>query len=173
MTAMAPVRVLGIDPGSWATGWGVVDGIAHRPSLVACGVIRVSGPMADRLARVRESLSAVVAEQRPTCCAVEAPFHGANPRSALQLAHARGVVLEVLATSGLAVLEYTPATVKKAVTGTGRADKRQVQLMVQRLLHGAAAGPHDASDALAVALCHLASAPFQAAVARASIARAR
>lgn len=109
-----------------------------------------------RLAGLQRELAGLLARLEPTSAAVESPFHGVNPRSALQLAHARGVVLAVLATTGLEVVEYTPATVKKSVTGTGGADKIQVEFMVAHTLGPAAAESRgDRADAIAVALCHL------------------
>jgi len=112
--------------------------------------------LADRLARLHTGMSAVVEQHAPTEAAVEAPFHGVSARSALQLAHARGVVLAVLGISGLRVFEYSPATIKKAVTGNGRAEKEQVEGMVSRLVAGGCPpGRSDIADAIAAALCHL------------------
>jgi crossover junction endodeoxyribonuclease RuvC len=104
---------------------------------------------------------------------VESPFHGPNARAALQLAHARGVVLACLGQAGIQVAEYSPATIKKAITGTGKADKEQVQAMVRRLLGNPADESRDVSDALAVAYCHLASSGFAAASRRAGPVGAR
>jgi crossover junction endodeoxyribonuclease RuvC len=113
-------------------------------------------PLPERLARLHAAILAVVGEHAPSEAAVEAPFHGISARSALQLAHARGVVLAALGVSGLRVFEYTPATVKKAVTGSGRAEKDQVEAMVSRLLgRGVSPGRSDIADAIAAALCHL------------------
>ena len=112
--------------------------------------------LADRLARLYTGISSVVRQHAPTEAAVEAPFHGASARSALQLAHARGVVLAVLGISGLRVFEYSPATIKKAVTGNGRAEKEQVEAMVSRLVAGGCPpGRSDIADAIAAAICHL------------------
>ena len=112
--------------------------------------------LADRLARLHTGISSVVQQHAPTEAAVEAPFHGASARSALQLAHARGVVLAVLGNSGLRVFEYSPATIKKAVTGNGRAEKEQVEAMVSRLVAGGCPpGRSDIADAIAAAICHL------------------
>ena len=162
-------RVLGIDPGSQVTGWGLLGGTAVQPCLLEAGVLRLgAGDFPQRLALLQERLAELVSRLRPTVAAVESPFHGASARSALQLAHARGVILAVLAGAGVEVVEYTPASVKKAVTGSGRADKRQVAAMVGQLLGAALPGSsHDLSDALALALCHLASAGHRTAVARA------
>jgi crossover junction endodeoxyribonuclease RuvC len=114
-------------------------------------------PFARRLATLHDAFEKLLLDLRPASAAVEAPFHGASARAALQLAHARGVILAALGSAGVEVTEYSPATVKKAVTGHGRADKAQVDHMVGRLLPGMPEDvrPHDLSDALAVALCHL------------------
>lgn len=168
----ASIRVLGIDPGTYATGWGLLVGTAARPRLGACGVIvpKRDLSLAQRLARLRSELEAVVEESRPESACVEAPFHGINARAALQLAHARGVVLAVLGAAGVEVAEVSPATVKKALVGSGRADKDQVRRMVERVL-----GPfetrlrHDVSDALAVAWCRAGTLPLE----RACPARAK
>ena len=164
------MRVLGIDPGSLTTGWGLVCGPPATPRLLDCGEIclRTGGPLAARLARLQSELGELLQRLRPTEAAVESPFHGASARSALQLAHARGVILAVLAQSGLTVAEYTPATVKQTVAGSGRAGKPQIAAMTWRLLGQAEiAGSHDVTDALAVALCHLARQRFDSAVGRA------
>jgi len=119
------------------------------------------------MARLHEALREVVARVRPTAAAVESPFHGASARSALQLAHARGVILAVLGGAGLSVTEYAPAAVKKSMTGDGRADKARISAMVVQLLgRRVESERHDVHDALAVALCHLSSAAFQRAVER-------
>jgi crossover junction endodeoxyribonuclease RuvC len=107
------------------------------------------------LARLHAAILSVVTQHAPSEAAVEAPFHGVSARSALQLAHARGVILSALGVSGLRVVEYSPATIKKAVTGNGRAEKEQVGAMVSRLLAGGSPGKPDIADAMAAALCHL------------------
>lgn len=154
--------VLGIDPGSQATGWGIVRGPSASPRLVAAGTIRLPARLgfAERLHRLQVELVSLVERFSPVSAGVEAPFHGASARAALQLAHARGVALAVLAGAAIEVTEYAPATVKKSVTGNGRADKDQVARMVRTLLtcpggelEQLRAG--DRADALAVALCHL------------------
>lgn len=163
------MRVLGVDPGSLTTGWGVVTGTPARPRLLECGVIRLRARtgLAERLHQLQQAFEAVVRRLQPGDAAVEAPFHGPNARSALQLAHARGVVLAVLAGAGLDVAEYAPATVKQAITGAGNAHKEQVQAMVGRLLNTAIATA-DRADALAVALCHAATLRHRYAISRAS-----
>ncbi len=172
-----PARVLGVDPGSICTGWGLVGGTAFEPALIECGVIRLPkrATFPERLHRLLAEFTDLVGRLAPTVAAVEAPFHGINARAALQLAHARGVVLAVLGAAGVPVTEYAPATVKMAVTGAGRADKGQVGAMVGRLLGGSwtNSGSTDESDALAVALCHLASLRHRAAIAHAPDARRR
>ena len=168
-------RVLGVDPGSLSTGWGLIVERSGKPELEDCGSIRLPAAcvLADRLARLQIELEALVARLAPDAAAVETPFHGASARSALQLAHARGAILAVLARAGLAVAEYTPAQVKKAISGNGRAEKSQVGAMVERLLGLDRAGArHDGHDALAVAWCHLASARFADALSRAGRDRA-
>jgi crossover junction endodeoxyribonuclease RuvC len=147
-----------VDPGTRCAGWAVVAGSAYKPELIACGEIRLPErvALADRLARLHAGIATVVETYAPLEGAVEAPFHGVSARSALQLAHARGVVLAALGISGLPVFEYSPATIKKAVTGNGRAEKQQVEAMVSRLVAGAVApGRSDIADAIAAALCHL------------------
>jgi len=147
----------------------MIAGRATRPALIDCGVIRLpSGrPLAVRLAQLHRELDAVVQRLEPTEAAVEAPFHGKSARAALQLAHARGVVLAVLASAGVEVVEYAPATVKQQVTGSGRADKEQVRRMMVRLLgQELQHRPQDLTDALAVGLCHLGQRGFHEAVAR-------
>jgi crossover junction endodeoxyribonuclease RuvC len=118
--------------------------------------VAASGAFSWRLFRLQRELQDLLARLQPTAAAVESPFHGVNPRSALQLAHARGVVLAVVAGTGIEVVEYAPAAVKKSVTGTGGADKAQVEFMVAHALGRAAAMSRgDRADAIAVALCHL------------------
>jgi crossover junction endodeoxyribonuclease RuvC len=152
--------ILGIDPGSRITGWALVEGTPERPKVLAAGVIRTRPrqAFADRLGMIQIELAKVLAEYRPRLAAVEAPFHGVSARSALQLAHARGVILATLSQAGVAVEEYSPATVKKMVTGSGQASKEQVAFMVERLA-GTSSGSLDLTDAVAVALCHQAHRP--------------
>ena len=147
--------ILGVDPGSIATGWAVLCGRSSAPQLIAAGVLRAPAkqPFADRLAGLQLAFGKIVAEFSPTLSAVEAPFHGVSARSALQLAHARGVILAELSRAGVPIAEYSPAEVKKMVTGSGRADKEQVAFMVARLV-GTESKSHDLTDAVAVALCH-------------------
>lgn len=169
--------VLGVDPGSYVTGWSVLDGTGSSPRLVASGEIRLAqrASFPERLHALGREIEAVVSRFEPEAAAVEAPFHGPSARAALQLAHARGVILAVLGGRGIPVAEYPPATVKKAVVGTGRADKVQVQAMIQRLLRvplDPTAGL-DRSDAVAVALCHLAIEGHRRAIGRSVDPRTR
>jgi len=151
------VRVLGIDCGSERTGYGVIesDGSAHR--LLAAGVIRTSPkqPFAGRLLEIAKALRVIIRVHRPEAAAVEEVFYSANVKTALKLAHVRGVALLAAAEDGLALAEYSPLEVKTSVVGYGRAEKCQVQIMVRSLLGVAQAiESEDACDALAVAICH-------------------
>ncbi len=150
------IRILGIDPGSAATGWGVVDVEGPRLAFVAAGVIRPprAGARAQKLAFIVEALGALVAAHRPDEAAVEETFVNANPRDALVLGEARGAALIAAAAAGLDVAEYATNAVKKAVVGRGHAEKRQVQAMARVLLPASGEQPADAADALAVAICH-------------------
>ena len=155
------MRIVGIDPGSERTGYGCVETDGRRHRLVTCGAITAAAGDAfpARLARIHRELVALLAKTRPDCVAVESVFHAVNARSALKLGHARGVALLAAVEAGCAIVEYTPAEVKRAVVGYGRAEKRQVQQMIKLLLGLAQPPtPYDASDALAVAICHVHSA---------------
>ncbi len=164
------MRVLGIDPGSVATGYGVVSVEGSTLRRIAGGTIRARGDtLADRLAHLSRELSAAIADAAPECAALEAIFSAKNTRSALVLGHARGVALAACGSAGLGPAEYTPSQVKVAVTGYGRADKPQVMRMVQRLLGLAAPPPSDEADALAVAICHGLSLRVRARVSRAPV----
>lgn len=152
------MRVLGVDPGTTATGYGVIEGHGTDCRLIECGVIRPTRDrqLADRLSEIHEELLAVIDRVQPECLAVEGVFYGDNLRTAVVLAHARGVVLLAGAQRELEVAEYPPAEIKKAVVGTGRATKGQVAFMVQKLLSLAEPPePTDAADGCAAALCHL------------------
>jgi len=155
------VRIVGIDPGSERTGYGCVETDGRRHRLVTCGAITAAAADAfpARLARIHRELVALFAKTRPDCVAVESIFHAVNARSALKLGHARGVALLAAVEAGCMIVEYTPAEVKRAVVGYGRADKRQVQQMIKLLLGlTQPPTPYDVSDALAVAICHVHSA---------------
>jgi crossover junction endodeoxyribonuclease RuvC len=151
------VRVLGIDCGSERTGYGVIesDGAAHK--LIIAGAIRTD-PKARfeaRLLEIAKALRVLIREQAPESAAVEGVFHAVNVKTALKLAHVRGVALAAVAEAGIGLAEYSPLEVKISVVGYGRAEKRQVQMMVQSLLRlPEPIESEDASDALAVAICH-------------------
>ena len=156
------MKIFGIDPGSARTGYGCLqtDGSRHR--IIVAGVI--SAPAAatfpEKLLEIHRRLAALIEESRPDCVAIESLFHANNVRSALKLGHARGVAVLAAVEAGLPVVEYTPAEIKRAVVGYGRAEKHQVQQMMKLLLGlSEAPSPHDAADALAVAICHLHSMP--------------
>lgn len=153
--AAPPGRVLGLDPGSQRTGFGVIDCAAGVERHVASGCIDVAGAdMVVRLQRIYAGISALVAEHRPDMIAVERVFMHRNPDSALKLGQARGVALCAAAALGASVHEYAPRAIKLAVTGYGAAAKPQVAQMVRTLLKLRIALGADAADALAVALCH-------------------
>jgi crossover junction endodeoxyribonuclease RuvC len=151
------MRILGIDCGSARTGYGVIesDGRDHR--VVASGVIctNTRWPFEKRLLEIAGELRRVMREHHPEFAAVEEVFHAVNVKTALKLAHVRGAVLLTVAEAGVQLAEYSPLEVKINVVGYGRAEKCQVQLMVQSLLHlPEAIASEDAADALAVAICH-------------------
>jgi crossover junction endodeoxyribonuclease RuvC len=151
------VRFLGIDCGCERTGYGVIDsdGMAHR--MVAAGVIRTSPkwPFERRLKEIAGGLRGLLLEFSPEFAAVEEVFHAVNTQTALKLAHVRGVALLSIAEAGVVLAEYSPLEVKMSVVGYGRAEKSQVQMMVQSLLQlSEAIASEDAADALAIAICH-------------------
>jgi crossover junction endodeoxyribonuclease RuvC len=153
------VLILGLDPGSLHTGYGLVEKAATGGSsfrVVTAGRLSLPRdmPLPARLARLVAGLQGLLAQHRPDLAVLESPFHGMNARTLIVLAQARGALLATLAGHGLEIREYTPAEVKSAVTGNGRADKEQVARMVRLLVGVADRGwPSDATDALAVALC--------------------
>jgi crossover junction endodeoxyribonuclease RuvC len=152
------MRVLGVDCGTERTGWGVIESDGRRHSVIAHGVIKLSvkDPLAGRLATIAAALRDLLAMHTPEYAAVEEVFFSQNVKTALKLAHVRGVTLAVLAEAGMAVGEYSPLSVKASVVGYGRAEKHQVQLMVRQLTGLAyAIESEDAADALAVAICHV------------------
>ncbi len=165
---MQPVTVIGIDPGSQRTGWGVVretSGVLH---LVDCGVVRTAaagGEFSERLARIYRELGKVLTRCKPDEAAIEQIFTAKNATSALKLGQARGVAVAACAACGLNISDYEPTLVKKSLVGTGRAEK--VAFMVKRLLNVREADwALDTSDALAVAVCHLTMRRFAALAAR-------
>ena len=150
------MRVLGLDPGLRHTGWGIVESDGVRLRHVANGTVKTDTELdlARRLVQLRHGLAEVLEVHRPDEAAVETTLVNKNPTSTLKLGVARGVVLMTPAEAGLPVAEYLPMIVKKAVVGTGHADKVQVGDMVARLLPGCPIASQDAADALAVAICH-------------------
>ena len=148
--------LIGLDPGLQTTGWGVIVAEGNRLRHVANGRVtsKPADPLAKRLVVLHDGLAAVIARHAPQTAAVEETFVNTNPQSTLKLGQARGVVILVAALAGLEVAEYATRFVKKAIVGTGAADKAQVRAMVERLLPGCVVDGEDAADALAVAICH-------------------
>ena len=150
------VRLLGLDPGLQHTGWGVVESSGSRLRHLGDGVISTTADLslAERLCQIHRALNTLLDLWKPDEAAVEHTYVNKNPGAALKLGQARGVVLLAPAMAGLVVAEYQAMEVKRAVVGTGHADKIQVQDMVKRLLPGARLARADAADALAIAICH-------------------
>ena len=148
--------VIGLDPGLACTGWGVIAKVGSRLSHVANGQVRTdpSASLAERLVTLDRELADVILAHRPDCGAVEEVFVNSNPQSTLKLGQARGVCLLALARTGMPVSEYATRLVKKAIVGTGGAEKAQVQAMLKVLLPGVKLAGADAADALAVAIAH-------------------
>jgi crossover junction endodeoxyribonuclease RuvC len=152
------VKVFGIDPGSDRTGFGCVDSDGSRHRLVTSGAITTPALAAfpDKLLTIHSQLTRLLRDCRPDCVAIENLFYAVNVRSALRLGHARGVAMLAAVEIGVPVVEYTPAEIKRAVVGYGRAEKQQVQSMIKLILGlSSPPTPHDAADALAVAICHI------------------
>jgi crossover junction endodeoxyribonuclease RuvC len=155
------VRVLGVDPGTAVTGYGVIEtgnGTSGLGRLIECGVIKLAkrGPLPRRLHELHEGIVELIAKHRPTALALEDAFYHKNVRTTLVLGHARGVVLLAAQQAGLDIAEYAPATIKKTVVGAGGAAKGQVAAMVMRLLRlRQAPKPSDAADGVAVALTYI------------------
>lgn len=153
------MRVLGIDPGSETTGWGVVEGDSNGQHyrLIEFGAVKLSTSttFASRLLKISRALEEVIAKHKPEACAIEEAFYSVNPKVTLKLGQVRGVALLAAESAALMIGEYSPRTVKQTVAGYGNAEKQQVQEMVRILLSlPAVPQPHDAADALAVAICH-------------------
>ena len=153
------MRVLGIDPGSETTGWGVVegDGDGRKYRLVEFGAIRLStaASFSSRLLKISQGLEEIIDRLKPDGCAIEEVFYATNPKVTLKLGQVRGVALLMAERAALEISEYSPRLVKQTIAGYGNADKHQVQEMVRVLLSlKAIPEPHDAADALAVAICH-------------------
>ena len=154
-------RILGIDPGSRATGYGVVEQTSAGIAYVASGCIRPgSGPFVERLGEIYRGMTELLATYRPDEVAIEEVFIAANPASSLKLGQARGVAIAAVVGCQLPVAEYAARRVKQAVVGTGRASKDQVQHMVRAILRLPGAPSADAADALAIAICHVNTSRF-------------
>jgi len=164
------MRVLGIDPGSQTTGWGVVEGDGRKYSLIDFGYIRASSSLkfSTRLLKMCNGLEDVIAKHRPEACALEDAFLATNVKVSMKLGQVRGVVLLVAERAALEIHEYSPRLVKQTVVGYGNAEKHQVQEMVRLLLSlKTIPAPHDAADALAVAICHFHHSTFAQKIAEA------
>jgi len=152
------MRVLGIDCGTERTGYGVIDSDGHTHRLVSAGVIRTNtkAALGERLHEISRQLRGVIARDEPRAAAVEEVFYSTNVKTALKLAHVRGVALLLIAEAGMELGEYSPLEIKTSVVGYGRAEKHQVQMMVTSLLRlEDPIASEDACDALAVAMCHI------------------
>jgi len=151
-----PSRVLGIDPGTAVTGYGVVSYDGRTPTLIECGVIRTNAkePLPSRLHNIHAGVTELIQRHQPDTVAVEDVFYARNVRTTIVLGHARGVILLAAQEAAVTIHEYPPAEIKKAITGTGAATKEQVQFMVAKLLRlKSAPQPADAADGVAAALC--------------------
>ncbi|MBX9726993.1 MAG: crossover junction endodeoxyribonuclease RuvC [Rickettsiales bacterium] len=157
---MTTTRIIGIDPGLVSTGWGIIESKGSSLSFVDCGTIapHAKAPLSERLHALYADLTRIIELYQPTSAAIEETFVTANGASTLKLGQARGALIVTLAAKGLPVAEYATRSVKKALVGTGTADKNQVSQMVGVLMPAAraalAACKHDAADALAIAICH-------------------
>ena len=152
------MRTLGIDPGTATTGFGIVDENDKKLSLVEYGCIRTSSQlsMSERLEIISKELTGIIMRSNPDAIAVEQLFFASNSKTAIKVGEARGVILLTAAQAGMKVAEYTPLQVKQALTGYGKADKKQIQYMVKNLLKCPdVPKPDDASDACAIAICHI------------------
>jgi crossover junction endodeoxyribonuclease RuvC len=157
-------RILGIDPGSLVTGWGIVESVENSLSHVACGTIATAAAQAQgaRLSRIYRGIQQIIVHYHPDGVSLEKVFFARNPQSALKLGQARGVALLAAAENQLDVYEYSSNEIKSAVVGYGHATKEQVQKMVASLLHVSEKMAADAADALAAAVCHVHHQAFQA-----------
>ncbi|MCH9643410.1 MAG: crossover junction endodeoxyribonuclease RuvC [Gammaproteobacteria bacterium] len=159
--------ILGIDPGSRITGYGIIEQQGSSIKHITHGHIATKGDvLADRLHQIHEKINAVIAEHQPTCASVEQVFTCLNPQSALKLGHARGAALVAIAGCGLESHEYSAKQIKQSVVGYGAAGKQQVQHMVRALLKLTQSPQVDAADALAAAICHCHSQQLQSKLAR-------
>jgi len=158
------LRVIGIDPGTAITGWGVIEGDGQKLHLVAYGVVITPAQqsLAQRLQTIYSELTVIIRQWQPETSAIEELFFSNNAKTALTVGHGRGVAMLALANANLSIAEYKPMEVKQAITGHGGADKAQIQQMVKLLLElEDIPRPDDAADALAVAICHLHSARWR------------
>ena len=151
-----PIRILGIDPGLRRTGWGLIESDGNRLIHVACGSVETSerATLGARLVAIHDGLIAVIEKYLPHEAAVENTFVNTNAVATLKLGHARGIAMLVPARAGLMIAEYAPNLVKKTIVGAGHADKTQIRMMIGVLLPKADPQSEDASDALAIAICH-------------------
>ena len=155
------MRVIGVDPGTAITGWGIVEGDGNDLTMVAGGVITTTAgtPLPERLQVIYRELTDIVTQWQPSTAAIEELFFSKNAKTALAVGHGRGAAMLALANTNLPITEYKPLEVKQAITGHGGADKKQIQQMVKLLLNlDEIPRPDDAADALAIAICHLHSA---------------
>ena len=151
------MRILGVDPGSYRTGYGCIETSGSRHRVIACGALTAPArtTLAEKLLAIHHGLAALLVQYQPGTVAIESLFYARNARSALILGHVRGVLMLAASEAGVPISEYSPTEVKRAVVGYGRAEKRQVQKMVMLLLGmEEEPSPLDVSDALAVAVCH-------------------
>ncbi|MBS9722577.1 crossover junction endodeoxyribonuclease RuvC [Tianweitania sp. BSSL-BM11] len=150
------IRIIGIDPGLRRTGWGVIESAGNSLRFIGAGTVQSDDTcsLAERLCQLHDGLVGIIQAFEPEEAAVEHTFVNVNPTSTLKLGQARGIALLVPARAGLAVAEYTPNAVKKAVIGVGHGDKKQIQMMVKVLMPKAVYNGADSADALAIAICH-------------------
>ncbi len=161
------LRILGLDPGTATTGYGIIDVVDGEPRLVTYGAIETPAgdPPEQRLQSIFQQINALITQHRPNRAAVEQLFFGRNITTAIAVGQARGVLLLALADAGITMSEYSPPKIKEAITGYGKADKAQMQLMVRHLLNlDETPRPDDAADALAVAITHARYVAFEEAV---------
>jgi crossover junction endodeoxyribonuclease RuvC len=151
------LKVIGIDPGTRKMGYGIVESSGSRLIHIDNGAISTSSkaPLAERLKDIYDGISQIIEEYRPDAVSIEDIFYSKNVKSAMKLAHARGVAILAGANKDLDIFEYTPTAIKSAVVGFGRAEKKQVQQMVKTLLNLPEVPQEDAADALAAAICHI------------------
>lgn len=158
MITSRSLRILGIDPGTATTGWAIVEEIKKNPRLVACGCVNTSkfNSDAERLVEIGKDIALLIKKYKPDESAIEDLFFFKNLKTAITVAQARGVILYEIKKNHIPLYSYTPLQVKQALTGYGRADKKQIQLMVKNILKlKSIPKPDDAADAVAIAICHL------------------